>query len=1515
MNVLKRILRIILYAVAGIVLLLLVVAGLTQTQLFRDRLRSFALAELDSALIAKVSLGEIHGNLVTGFQIEGMAMTLDGDTLVSTEHLSLQYDLFEIPGKTIAIQRLALDRPVVRLLRSRDGRWNTGRIARTIDDDTSTSRLDWAVMVKSLELRNGMVVLVDSTTLVHPADPGRPRNAVDYDEIFLDDFWLTLSFSSKKDVHKADIASLRFNVRGTPVHINELSGRFEASPHGARVSDLRIRTDSSEVRLHAMMEGADLLGGVELEAMQHCSTMVDLSLEPLNFGEFGRVLPATSFLNGTISGRLKAAGLFGALPVATLDLSFGRSEIHLDGIVKNLHAPEELALDVRLRESAIDPADPLALMPSFALPDLTSLGMTHLNVEYRGTPLDFRTKLALETEAGTIRTDDLSLTIGGPRTLRYKGAVAVRAFDLGRALDRPGLTSRLNGTIELDGAGVELRRIFGTVHAKLDSSTFRGFAVRDADMQVTARDRKVDAVLKLGISTAEYHLTAALDEGAQPLPTFSLNGDASGVDLAELTGETRHQSSLNVALGLRGQGLSLETLGGDFRFTVTDSRYGDYPMEDGDVHIILDQQDSSAKTLTITSPALDASLSGRFDIANLAKLVRFQVNNTAQAMKENFARFDSTFQFEVDTVALTALRQVLESDLKPAECRYDLHVKDLQLVSRVVGARNFNGMADLEGTLQGDITGLTSSTRLGVKEFYYGDAQAGLLIEGGSVFVKGADIGPYRSYADADIHVVSEARRLDISGTELDSASVDIHYKGRHLSYVLSGALNRDSRAHTAGDARLSGDSILCTIGAFDIAHRDFRWDAEPGAQMTIGTDHIRLADMLLRRGDARVNISGVIGLNGMLQAKARGTRLDLGDLDYVLPESEQPTAEHAFSGTMDADMTLGGTLADPTFSALVAADTIALRGIPFGQVRGTIGYGNDVLDLSVKADVTNGRVADGPELTAEGSIPLITDEDEPLDDKRQFRLTIRSAGTPIAILDPLLPNFNDLSGMLECELTLGGTAEHPRYSGDLKLSDCQFLFEPNNMYYILDGTFHASGERIAVTQATLRNVPADERKGEKGIVQLGGDFALRNFAPGDFNLTAAGTLHAVKEATRKSSLDMYGDLFVEIGPGGLKFTGNIDRSLIKGRLLIRNSDLIFPPTQQTAEEESALSVPIIVYDDTSKYGEKAVLSAADRYFAGARSSGALPAPGNIEGTVSFMDGLRYDLDIDATGGTTNIRMIFNPISSEELLATIDGRFSITEDGRRWLGDLAVSRAYYNFYRRFDAEGRINFTGPFMNPELDIRATYKGARAVRDTLSDREERVVVIVDIDGPRQSPRLTMNMTIDDVDYASYRGLKSNDVQSDAIGFIIYGSFPLTVAEKGEVSSEVQKTFTKSVLTGASSLLTGTMSEFLRAQTGFISAVELNWNTRAGTGETADIRLSGQAWNGYWRYGGQILDDPLGNANFSVLYSFGSIFNTPTLRNLMMELESKVERGTFGQANDLKRTNSARLFYRFSF
>jgi len=51
--------------------------------------------------------------------------------------------------------------------------------------------------------------------------------------------------------------------------------------------------------------------------------------------ELGRVLPATSFLNGTIRGRLRASGPFGGIAGVTARNAFGQSRIYLDGVVHN----------------------------------------------------------------------------------------------------------------------------------------------------------------------------------------------------------------------------------------------------------------------------------------------------------------------------------------------------------------------------------------------------------------------------------------------------------------------------------------------------------------------------------------------------------------------------------------------------------------------------------------------------------------------------------------------------------------------------------------------------------------------------------------------------------------------------------------------------------------------------------------------------------------------------------------------------------------------------------------------------------------------------------------------------------------------------------------------------------------------------------------------------------------------------------------------------------------------------
>ena len=66
--------------------------------------------------------------------------------------------------------------------------------------------------------------------------------------------------------------------------------------------------------------------------------------------------------------------------------------------------------------------------------------------------------------------------------------------------------------------------------------------------------------------------------------------------------------------------------------------------------------------------------------------------------------------------------------------------------------------------------------------------------------------------------------------------------------------------------------------------------------------------------------------------------------------------------------------------------------------------------------------------LAITGVLPLnlgLEGVDERVSD-RPMNLRIRSTGVQMSILDPLLPTFNELSGIMQCDMTVGGTLRHP---------------------------------------------------------------------------------------------------------------------------------------------------------------------------------------------------------------------------------------------------------------------------------------------------------------------------------------------------------------------------------------------------------------------------------------------------------------------------------------------------------
>ena len=1054
-----------------------------------------------------------------------------------------------------------------------------------------------------------------------------------------------------------------------------------------------------------------------------------------------------------------------------------------------------------------------------------------------------------------------------------------------------------------------------TLEVDVDSSDFLGQKLERSRLFANISERKLTGSIDIGLGPMRSTLTAMLEEQPGTQPSFSIRGDVRSLHLEDLFRDKSLDSDISFDIDAVGTGLTLDKLSGDFQIEFLSSRYRDYQMSSGDVHLRLDQNNPLEKTLILESNIADFSLTGAFDTEYMVKLIIYELQNVRLALGEKFAMIDSTLERNVDRKEFEFLGRSLSSVTTMLDAEYSLHVKDLEPISIITENRIFNGIGRLTGSIKGNYENLSLHARLDADEFFYGNVESGVLIENASATLDVEGLKPFKPLKEVGIRFTTDAGRMHLNKSEFDSLRVSLTYQQGYSLYTAQATFDEDIRLVVQGLANVTEDQVVFTLNDLRVAYHDFAWKADGGATISFGTSSVHVQDLAMRRGTEVVTLDGSIVGNGVLNGSIAAKKLDLDDLRFFLSKEELDPKRLSFSGFADFDLTVSGTLDEPEYSASLRADGVTFRRVLFGEIRAVFNYRNKILETNVEVENRQSRMEGVPTLTIAGTLPInlgFTNVHERWPDI-PMDLFVRSDGIQVNLLDPLLPTFNDLHGILTCDIEIAGSPKNPIYRGEMRIDSCYFLFVPNNVYYTMEATLVPEGERIKVIDAVIRNVPSDEQPGRAGLMRVKGDFALGEFTPADFDLTGTGQLLVVKSETRKSELSVYGNLFVEIGASGLHFTGDPNQSLLKGTIHISNSRLIFPPTQASVAEQTGFSIPVIVVDDTSKVISKPTRPSAARYFqtAGEESMSITSLSTDETASKSFLDGMRYDLDIETSGVNTEIRMIFSTTPPEELQANIRGKFSITGDREQWIGDLEVVRAYYYFYKQFDAEGTIRYSGDFLNPELDIKATYQGTRVLPDTVSEgKSEKVIVILHITGTRNEPALEVSMTIDDVDYYSYTGPTSSDVQSDAIAFILAGTFPLTRSEANNVASDVGSTVGLSLVKGASSLLTSELSDFLRRETGFITSFELSHGSQ-GT----DVRVSGTVFKGLWRIGGRIQDDPFNNASVSLIYSFGDIFDRPSLRNFMFELDRSVEIGTIGLANDKKEVNSARLFYRFSF
>jgi hypothetical protein len=1510
----KRALYIAAVTAASVLAVLLLVAGLTQTALFKDRLRAVLVSNVSERINGTLVLGTIDGNFLTGVTVDSVAI-LDGDEPVLTSgKVTLAYDVLGFFRGRYKFTNIILEHPSVRVRRSRDGVWNISRILKP-NPDTSSGAFTGTLHLADLQVRNASFLLADSVSIAQ-ADTGGDPHRVRYTNFTVRDLNLHLSALVRGSDINLVVRTASFASPEADIVLGQFGGEFTVGPKGASAKNVVVKTLRSSIELDASMKGIDLLKGVSLPAMREDSVRLRLNAANVDLDELQRFLPQLAFLRGNASLDLDADGIFGDITVRRLQLHTRQSTMHLAGAVRNLHDPVNLTLDVVAGDSRIELADLAEVMPEFRIPSFRKTGPAAVFLEFKGKPLDFRAAATLRGKFGALDVrGTLDLTRERPA---YNVAFGTQALAIEEVTGDPAVSGSLTAHGTAVGQGFALASITGTLDMTVDSSRVNDIPLGDSRIRIDADNNlmKLTTTLHSGAMAAEIRGTT---DWSQPgRPAIAGEADLEHIDIARLLHDQRFSSDLSMRGSARGSGSGVDDATGTLDFRLLPSRVWGHELDAQEVRVTLDQENPAAKRLTVSSEVADVDISGRFDLVRTPAVVGRQASGLVAAVRRHALPPDTGAAAAATPQALARTAAPIETG-REVDFSYTLHVKNLGTIATMVEGRQFDAKADLRGTVRGTEDRLALSCEGTVNHFFVGKIDSGMIFNDATVSLRAEPITLdetlERLAGSLDLRVGS----CVVNGRAIDSVAVALNYARDKGTFSASGVLDSSTAISLQGQASVQPNTYVFDVEHLTVGSTVGRWENDQDVQVRLNHEGVRVLHAVMTHGEERLAVAGILRHTGEFDMEAGLSRYDLRGINAFIRDLRRAPADQGFSGHANAHLLLAGTTAAPRISFTLRTDSTYFRRSRIGQIDARIDYADEIAAIDL---VANERERDTiPDLAIRGTVPVnlaFTGVERRFPDREQ-RLAIKSEGFDVSVLDPLIWELDRLSGSLTCDVTIGGTPRVPEYRGTIALRDLAFLFMPNNVAYTANGSLEPSGDKLVLKDLVVKNAREDRVPGE---ARFEGSITIKDYTLHTFDITMFGRLLVMNDATRKIIPTMYGTLYAAPDAKGLNLSGTLARPFLSGNLEVLDANIIFPPTRlyDVAAPATIASLGYVVVDDTTTR-RTVPLRFPREFYAGVDSGGATVSQRNSAGEPALLDRLRYNLVIE-TKGTTAVKMIFTP--NEELYAEMEGKVSAINDQGTPLiyGEVAISsRSYYNFLKKFDATGSIKFVGPWDNPELNIVATYEGYRQGRAAENDaagtsgKDLKTVVTLNIGGTRYEPQLKMSMKVqlqpngDLVDWSTTAG--GGDVQSDAISFIVTGKFreDLTSGERAGLAADVGASTTTTVVSGfTSNLLSGILDNFVRREFPFIRSVDVSYRDGSPT-----VNVGASPGLGYLRVGGRILNN-LNNTNVSYQVSMGDIFNSTTIRNLFLEIQRRVENDLTG-TNREDITNEARLYYRFSF
>jgi TamB, inner membrane protein subunit of TAM complex/AsmA family len=1325
MHAARRLLHVLLVVFVLLVGAAAAAAIVSQTAWFKNRVRVYVVAQATHYLNGEITIQRLDGNLISGLELEGVAVSLNGQPVVSARNIGLRYNLYQLITKDLTIDELRIDQPVVHVERDGEG-WTIAQLIKKQENEADRKGPLSPIKIDEVGISHGSILMNTGTV----SGVQIPKHIEDLDA--------KLSFAYEPVHYSIAIDHISFHATEPDLALNSFSGAMAIRDDTLFFKSIAVRTAESSLSIDGAIE-------------QYLSAPVlklKVTSDKTSIPELAKLVPA---IRGIELQPAVEAGFNGPLDRLGVDVNVRSSAGQLRGTLTTDLAAPGYAANGNLSVSHVNLA-PL-LNDTKQASDITGDAVVDLHTDSLSNP---------DSLTGTVKIDAPRIVAAGYAVDRLTGTatLAGRRVELKAQSASYGASASVTGHVVLpessEPIAFDLRGQARRLNVKalpkrltlpsVDTNINADYhIVGHVDVSGTSKSHPfaatIDATLAdstIANTKIESGSTVNVDARSSEL-AYRADATVRDVDLQELgkafgvaaVAADQYRSRIDGHVALNGRGTSIKTLQADANGTVENASLMGGEISNTTFSATVANNTAQVKatgTFADLDPGtvsgndrLKGNVGGQFDLDaktdNVASGVSIEtVSGTVKlalngpnvgGLSFDHATLDADYhdhsgdirQLEVigPDAKLTAQGTLALGETGSSNLTFHADSPRLAEIARLFDVPLF-GIASVDGTVTGNGTELQATGKLTGDDVTYQDNSALTLSASYTAKVPGLDFK--RTSVDAD----SKATFVKVADQQIDELNGKTTYADQRLAFDLTASQPHRS-ASAAGSLVFHPDHQEVHVERAVLKTANQEWSTQPGEEATINYSNgiVTVDKAHLVSGDQEIVADGQLGAEGSA-IDVKLNNIDVARVNEILLQPPQ------FTGRLNATATIEGTREHPIVNGQFQIDNGGFRQFTYQSFGGTLRYEprGITIDSKLQQNADQWITAKGylpaglftTKRTEQGESPQ-TGHVEPATPDDRVDLTVDSSPLGLGIIQGFTDEITNVQGTVEAHLHVTGSAQDPHPSGAITLADGAMTVPSTGVAYShMSGRVDLQEDRVHIEQITVLD-------NHDSALSVTGDLAVHAGDVGKFQLYVNADDFKVID-------NKLGNLRVQ---GALELGGELRSPEIRGDFGVSTGRLDL--------DEILAKIP-------SAYSTEAI----------ADPNAATAPPAEQPQKRSTFDALKMNVRItvpdDLIVNSSGIEVPGALIDLGALNVTLGGDLTAIKEASgtvRLTGSVNTVRGTYQFQgRRFEVlrEGGLRFEGTEdFDPRLDLR-THRLINGV-------DARV----DIVGTLKQPRVQLSST----------------------------------------------------------------------------------------------------------------------------------------------------------------------------